>query len=273
MHNLEVLTVKKITVEFKKLTDIRKLKTIMKNVYSSKSDHLPDITRFNLNKIFSPNSVERAEIHITTASSVDIVGIAKNSLTFFIGEFPFTKVSNNSSEEDKYTVLPWNLSNHVGQDNLKNLINRIKENTQNLKYIIFIKPDSTLHSSYNNLSQSMTSLAELNLSDIVAEDNTEGLLNKIEELELKISDLRMLLSKAQQDLELEKNLVSQKQQELDKKQQEINNLNNQIIALSKNEITWDTREKNKASFQFAGFTGTLNTIIDPISGTMSFNVS
>lgn len=265
---------KKITVEFKKLTDIRKLKTIMRNVYSSKSDHLPDITRFNLNKIFSPSSVERAEIHITTSSSVDIVAIAKNFLTFFVGEFPFTKVSNNSSKEDNYTVLPWNLSNHIGQDNLKNLINRIKENTQNLKYIIFIRTDSNLHSSLDsNISQSMTSLAELNLSDIVAEDNTEGLLNKIEELELKISDLRTLLGKAQQELELEKNLVSQKQQELDKKQQEINNLNNQIIALSKNEITWDTREKNKASFRFAGFTGTLNTVIDPISRTMSFNVS
>ena len=263
---------KKITAEFKTLTEIRKLKTIMKNVYSSKSDHLPDIIRFNLNKVFTPESVEKAEIHITTTSGTDVVTIGKASLTFFIGEYPFTKVNNISEEEARYTVLPWDLATQVGQDNLKNLISRIKENTQNLKYIVFIKTDS-------NLNQSMTSLAGLNLSNIMAEDNTEGLLSRIEELEQKLKHLSDLLTQAEHQIATQKQLVVQKQSEvnnfsnqLNNKQQEINGLNNKIIQLSRNEVSWDTRIKNQTSFEFIGFTGKLKTLIDPVNGTMTFNV-
>ncbi|MDD9334638.1 MAG: hypothetical protein PV347_01080 [Rickettsiaceae bacterium] len=38
------------------------------------SDHLPDITKFHLGeKIFIPNQVDRAELHITTASGTEII--------------------------------------------------------------------------------------------------------------------------------------------------------------------------------------------------------
>jgi hypothetical protein len=263
---------KKIIAEFKTLPEIKKVKTIMKNVYSSKSDHLPDIIRFNLNKTFAPSLVEKAELHITTTSGVDVVNLSKASLTFFTGEYPFTKVSQTSEEEAKYTVLPWDIATSFGQDNLKNLINRIKENTQNLKYIIFVKTESGLNSS-------MTSLAGLNLSNIMAEDETESLLSKIEELELKLQKLNDLLKQAEKEIALQKQLVIQKQNEvnnfgyqLNNKQQEISSLNNKIIQLSKNEVSWDTRVKNQTSFEFVGFTGQLKTVINPINGTMSFNV-
>ena len=250
---------KKIIVEFKTLNEIKRLKIIMKNVYSSKSDHLPDIIRFNLGKIFTPESVDRAELHITTNAGNDVVTIAKSSLTYLIGEYPFTKIHNASNEEGKYIVLPWDISSNLGKDNLKNLINRIKENTQSLKYIIYIRTDL-------DLNQSMTSLAGLNLSNIIAEDNTEILLSRIEELELKLQKLNECLLKAEKEIEIQKNLISQKQQN-------INSLNNQVAELSKNDISWDTRVKNQTTFEFIGFTGKLKTIIDPYSGTMTFNVT
>ena len=112
----------------------------------------------------------------------------------------------------------------------------------------------------------MTSLAGLNLSNIIAEDNTEILLSRIEELELKLQKLNESLLKAEKEIELQKNLISQKQQN-------INSLNNQVAELSKNDISWDTRVKNQTTFEFIGFTGKLKTIIDPYSGTMTFNVT
>ncbi len=42
---------RKITVKFNKLQDIENLKKIMKNVYASNSDHLPDIAIVNSGEV------------------------------------------------------------------------------------------------------------------------------------------------------------------------------------------------------------------------------
>lgn len=60
---LQGIYMRKITVKFNKLQDIENLKKIMKNVYASNSDHLPDIAKFHLgDKIFIPNQVDKAEL-------------------------------------------------------------------------------------------------------------------------------------------------------------------------------------------------------------------
>ncbi|WP_341755535.1 hypothetical protein [Candidatus Tisiphia endosymbiont of Ptychoptera albimana] len=65
---------RRIVVKFNKSKDIENLKKIMQNVYASNSNHLPDIAKFHLGeKIFIPNQVDRAELHITTASGTEII--------------------------------------------------------------------------------------------------------------------------------------------------------------------------------------------------------
>ncbi|WP_375331235.1 hypothetical protein [Candidatus Tisiphia endosymbiont of Oplodontha viridula] len=62
---------RRVVVKFNKSKDIENLKKIMQNVYASNSDHLPDIAKFHLGeKIFIPNQVEEAKLHIITASEV-----------------------------------------------------------------------------------------------------------------------------------------------------------------------------------------------------------
>ncbi|WP_417905565.1 hypothetical protein [Candidatus Tisiphia endosymbiont of Micropterix aruncella] len=184
---------RKIVVKFNKSKDIENLKKIMKNVYTSNSDHLPDIAKFHLGeKVFIPNQVEKAELHIITASDTEIITFSKATLSFYLGrQHPFTKVAMSSEDEGNYIVLPWNLGSRVGRDNLKNLINLIPSNVRELKYIIYVNSSDNLNSlsleSSKDLSQSLTSLASLHLSDIAAEDETEGLLNKIADLEQRLS--------------------------------------------------------------------------------------
>ncbi|WP_342278945.1 MULTISPECIES: hypothetical protein [unclassified Candidatus Tisiphia] len=155
----------------------------MKNVYSSNSDHLPDIAKFHLgDKIFIPNQVEKAELHIITASGTEIIEFSKAALSFYLGTgHPFTKIAMSSEDEGNYIVLPWNLGSRVGRDNLKNLIKRITYNVRKLKYIISVNSSDKLSSleSSKDLSQSLTSLASLHLSDITAEDETESLLSEL----------------------------------------------------------------------------------------------
>ncbi|MDD9335287.1 MAG: hypothetical protein PV347_04550, partial [Rickettsiaceae bacterium] len=126
--------IRKIIVEFNRSQDIDNLRKIMQNVYRSNSDHLPDIAKFHLgDKIFIPNQVEKAELHIVTASGTKIIEFPKASLSFYLGTgHPLTKISMNSKDEGNYIVLPWNLGNRVGRDNLKNLINRITYNVRKL---------------------------------------------------------------------------------------------------------------------------------------------
>ncbi|MDD9335758.1 MAG: hypothetical protein PV347_07130 [Rickettsiaceae bacterium] len=118
---------RKIAVRFYKSKDIENLKRIMRNVYTSNSDHLPDIAKFHLgDKVFIPSQVDRAELHITTASGTEIITFSNATLSFYLGtQHPFTKVAMTSEDEGNYIVLPWNLGSRVGRDNLKNLINRI----------------------------------------------------------------------------------------------------------------------------------------------------
>ncbi|WP_341752701.1 MULTISPECIES: hypothetical protein [unclassified Candidatus Tisiphia] len=185
-----------ITVKFNKLKEIENLKKIMKNVYASNSDHLPDIAKFHLGgKIFIPSQVDKAELHIITANGTEIITFSNAALSFYLGsQHPFTKVAMTSEDEGNYIVLPWNLDSRVGRDNLKNLINRIPSNIRELKYIIYVKSDDNLSNlsleSSKDLSQSLTSLASLHLSDIAAEDETEGLLNKIDDLEKQLKNLQ-----------------------------------------------------------------------------------
>ncbi|WP_425362775.1 hypothetical protein [Candidatus Tisiphia endosymbiont of Hybos culiciformis] len=186
---------RKIAVRFNKLQDIENLKKIMRNVYASNSDHLPDIAKFHLGeKIFIPSQVEKAELHIITASGTEIITFSKATLSFYLGtQHPFAKVAMTSENEGNYIVLPWNLDSRTGRDNLRNLINRIPSNVRELKYIIHID-DYNINSQTNlnnssSLSQSLTSLASLHLSDIAAEDETEGLLKRIDDLEKQIEGL------------------------------------------------------------------------------------
>ncbi|WP_375332094.1 hypothetical protein [Candidatus Tisiphia endosymbiont of Temnostethus pusillus] len=184
---------RKIAVRFYKSKDIENLKRIMRNVYTSNSDHLPDIAKFHLgDKTFIPNQVEKAELHIITASGTEIQEFPKSSLSFYLGTgHPFTKVAMSSEDEGNYIVLPWNLGNRVGRDNLKNLNERLQaSNIKGLKYIICVNSSDNLNSlsleNSKDLSQSLTSLASLHLSDIAAEDETEDLLNKAD-LEQRLS--------------------------------------------------------------------------------------
>lgn len=184
---------RKIAVRFNKPQDIENLRTIMKNVYASNSDHLPDIAKFHFgDKVFVPRQVHKAELHITTTNGTEIKEFPKASLSFYLGkQHPFTKISMNSKDEGNYIVLTWNLGNQVGRDNLKNLNERLQAgNIKGLKYIICVNSSDNLNSlsleSSKDLSQSLTSLASLHLSDIAAEDETEDLLNKIADLEERL---------------------------------------------------------------------------------------
>ncbi|WP_341761962.1 hypothetical protein [Candidatus Tisiphia endosymbiont of Thecophora atra] len=157
--------IRKIIVEFNRSQDIDNLRKIMQNVYRSNSDHLPDIAKFHLgDKIFIPNQVEKAELHIVTASGTEIRTFPKASLSFYLGTgHPFTKISMNSKDEGNYIVLPWNLGNRVGRDNLKNLNERLRaSNIKGLKYIICVNSSDNLNSlsleNSKDLSQSLTSL-------------------------------------------------------------------------------------------------------------------
>ncbi len=47
MQILQGIYMRKITVKFNKLQDIENIKKVMKNVYASSSDHLPDIAIVN----------------------------------------------------------------------------------------------------------------------------------------------------------------------------------------------------------------------------------
>lgn len=292
--------IRKIVVEFNRSQDIDNLRTIMKNVHASNSDHLPDIAKFHLgDKIFIPNQVEKAELHIVTASGTEIRTFPKASLSFYLGTgHPFTKISMNSKDEGNYIVLPWNLGNRVGRDNLKNLNERLRaSNIKGLKYIICVNSSDNLNSlsleNSKDLSQSLTSLASLHLSDIAAEDETEGLLDKIGDLEQQLvardnvvnqkqnENTNLLRQVEQKQVQINSlttqvnnftNQIYYKQQEINGLNNQITNLNNKITQLSKNEVSWDSRVKNQTLFEFVGFTGQLKTVIDPVNGTMTFNV-
>ncbi|WP_425363973.1 hypothetical protein [Candidatus Tisiphia endosymbiont of Hybos culiciformis] len=215
---------RKIAVRFNKLQDIENLKKIMRNVYASNSDHLPDIAKFHLGeKIFIPNQVDKAELHIITANGTEIITFSKATLSFYLGtQHPFTKVTMTSEDEGNYIVLPWNLDSRVGRDNLKNLINRIPSNVKELKYIIYVNSYDSLSSlsleNSKDLSQSLTSLASLHLSDIMAEDETESLLNKIGNLE--------------QSLRERDNVVNQKQAQISSLTTQVNNMSSQVNSLN-----------------------------------------
>jgi hypothetical protein len=211
-HITEVkeINMRKFTIQFNKIKDILDFKKIMTNVYSGISDHLPDIVKFCLNKNFVPSRVDRAELEVETVSGKDTITISKGSLTFFKGEqHPFSKVAANSEDEAKYIVLPWSLNNQVGRDNLKNLISRIPTNTKVLKYIVYIND--------SNLNQSSASLAGLNLTNIVAEDETEGLIKRIDKL--KDADA------------ISKEEIAKRDSTINEKQRQIDNLNTQIANL------------------------------------------
>ncbi len=61
-----------------------------------------------------------------------------------------------------------------------------------IKYILYVNSQDNLSSlsleNSKDLSQSLTSLASLHLSDIAAEDETENLLNKIADLEQRLRE-------------------------------------------------------------------------------------
>ncbi|MDR0330005.1 MAG: hypothetical protein LBH99_05065 [Rickettsia sp.] len=84
---------REIVVKFETSKDIDNLRTIMKNVHRSNSDHLPDIAKFHLgDKIFTPNQVEEAKLHMITASGTEIITFSKATLSFYLGkQHPFTK--------------------------------------------------------------------------------------------------------------------------------------------------------------------------------------
>ncbi|WP_341758431.1 hypothetical protein [Candidatus Tisiphia endosymbiont of Ditula angustiorana] len=98
---------REIVVKFETSKDIDNLRTIMKNVYRSNSDHLPDIAKFYLgDKIFIPNQVEKADLHITTASGTEIIEFSKAALSFYLGtQHPFTKVAMSSEDKGNYILL------------------------------------------------------------------------------------------------------------------------------------------------------------------------
>ena len=211
---------RKFTIQFNKVKDILDLKKIMTNVYSGISDHLPDIVKFCLNKNFVPSTVDRAELEVETVGGKETITISKGSLTFFKGEqHPFSKVAANSEDEAKYIVLPWSLNNQVGKDNLKNLISRISTNTQLLKYNVYIND--------SNLNQSSASLAGLNLTNILAEDETEGLINRIDKLQLRLSELKGV----EDNLVTSKKEIAKRDSTIDEKQSLINSLSMQITNL------------------------------------------
>ncbi|MCC8399316.1 MAG: hypothetical protein LN563_01890, partial [Rickettsia endosymbiont of Platyusa sonomae] len=77
---------RRIVVKFNKLKEIENLKKIMRNVYASSSDHLPDIAKFHLGgKIFIPSQVDKAELHIITANGTEIITFSNAALSFYLG--------------------------------------------------------------------------------------------------------------------------------------------------------------------------------------------
>ncbi len=101
---------RKIIVKFNKLKDIENLKKIMKNVCMGNIDHLPDIAKFHLgDKIFIPNQVDKAELHMITANGTEIIAFSETALSFYLGsQHPFTKVAMTSEDEGNYIVLSAN---------------------------------------------------------------------------------------------------------------------------------------------------------------------
>ncbi|MDR0330004.1 MAG: hypothetical protein LBH99_05060 [Rickettsia sp.] len=143
----------------------------------------------------------------------------------------------SSEDEGNYIVLPWNLDNRVGRDNLKNLINRIPSNVRELKYIIYVNSSDNINSlsleNSKDLSQSLTSLASLHLSDIAAEDETESLLNKIADLEQRLRE--------------RDNVVNQKQAQISSLTTQVNNLNTQVYSMSSQVSSLNTQVNSKTS--------------------------
>lgn len=184
----------------------------------------------------------------------------------------------------KYIVLPWNLTTQVARDNLKNLIDRIPSNARTLEYRICVKSQSNSLNdisnlnSNNNLSQSLTSLASLHLSDVMAEDETEGLLNKIDNLE--------------QRLVAQDNLVNQKQTQINSLTSQVANLQTQVqrqstIASSYGGQSWTLTLPNhingdiNASSCNLGFGGSTCTLtnwktyasVNNVAGNVSIDIA
>ncbi|WP_375359778.1 hypothetical protein [Candidatus Tisiphia endosymbiont of Nemotelus uliginosus] len=238
----------------------------MKNVHASNSDHLPDVAKFHFDdKVFIPHQVDGAELHITTTNGTEIKEFPKASLSFYLGkQHPFTKISMNSEDEGNYIVLPWNLGNRVGRDNLKNLNERLERgNIKELKYIICINDNnsqSNLNSleSSKDLSQSLTSLASLHLSDIVAEDETESLLNKIGDLEQRLRE--------------RDNVINQKQAQISSLTTQVNSLNTQVYSMSSQVSSLNTQVDSKTS-EFNNMKSQVNSLTTQVNNLQASNNS
>jgi uncharacterized coiled-coil protein SlyX len=214
---------RQITVTFNSASKIQKLKKIMKQVYTSGNDNVPEIAKFNLNKDFIPEKVDRVEITIKKIVGESVtVNIPKASLTFFTGFHPFNPIAGSHELSGKYIVLPWNITTNSGKEDLKNIIGKITTSTSSVKYTLYV--DNT----EENLGSDTISQADLNLSENSFEDNTEELFNRIRELEDRLRLVDQSLANANVEVIRQQSLVQQKDAQINNLNYQVSNLNNQV---------------------------------------------
>jgi uncharacterized coiled-coil protein SlyX len=279
---------RQITFTFNSASKIQKLKKIMKQIYTSGNDNVPEIAKFNLNKDFIPEKVDRVEITIKKIVGESVtVNIPKASLTFFTGFHPFNPIAGSHELSGKYIVLPWNISTNSGKEGLKNIIGKITTSASSLKYTLYV--DNT----EENLGSDTISQADLNLSENSFEDNTEELFSRIHDLEDSLRLSNQNLTSANSEVTRQQNLVQQRDAQIsnlnnqvsnlnsqisnisgqvNQRQNRINDLNNQVARLSKNEVTWDTRITNQTTLNCVGFTDKVIATINPSNGTFNLNI-
>jgi predicted nucleic acid-binding Zn-ribbon protein len=279
---------RQITVTFNSASKIQKLKKIMKQVYTSGNDNVPEIAKFNLNKDFIPEKVDRVEITIKKVVGESVtINISKASLTFFTGFHPFNPIAGSHELSGKYIVLPWNITTNSGKEGLKNIIGKITTSTSSVKYTLYV--DNT----GENVGSDTISQADLNLSENSFEDNTEELFSRIRELEDRLRLVDQSLTNANVEVIRQQNLVQQRDAQIsnlnnqvsnlnsqisnisgqvNQRQNRINDLNNQVARLSKNEVTWDTRITNQTTLNCVGFTDKVIATINPSNGTFNLNI-
>jgi uncharacterized coiled-coil protein SlyX len=218
---------RQITVTFNSASKIQKLKKIMKQVYTSGNDNVPEIAKFNLNKDFIPEKVDRVEITIKKMVGESVtVNIPKASLTFFTGFHPFNPIAGSHELSGKYIVLPWNITTNSGKESLKNIIGKITTSASSLKYTLYV--DNT----GENLGSDTISQADLNLSENSFEDNTEELFNRIRELEDRLRLVDQSLANANLEVIRQQSLVQQKDAQINNLNYQVSNLNSQINSIS-----------------------------------------
>lgn len=210
---------KKFTIKFNSIFKVQKLKRILKKVHSKDNDQIKNIVKFLFKKNITPQTVDRAELEIFGKNTSDVITIAKESLSFMFGaQLPFTKVTSDEMAGGEYIILPWNLDNPAGKEDLRNIISKISTTTRALKYTIYVDNTNVENPDADDLQDDDISISELSLSEMSFDGQTVELFEKIESLE--------------HDLLKANNVISENELLLNQRQSLVDDLSLQLRSLN-----------------------------------------